>query len=471
MLIRPVVLSGGSGSRLWPLSRRQHPKQFLPLASDYSLLQDTVLRCSASGQFAAPVCICNEDHRFLVAEQLREIGVAPHRIILEPEGRNTAPAIAVAALSLVEEDLGALMVVLPSDHVITDEKAFHAAVATAIRGAAAGALMTFGVVPRAPETGYGYIRRGKPFGGAAGVHIVDQFVEKPTRRDAESLISQGGYLWNSGMFVLNARHYLSELERYRPMLVDICRDALQEAKPDQDFLRLSSRFLQAEAESIDKAVMEHTSCAAVVEGDFGWSDVGSWAALWDVQPKDAQENVIAGDVTVHDVQRSYLRSEGPLLAAVGMEDAIVLATRDAVLVASKDHAQAVKAVVEGLLARGREEASLHDIVLRPWGSYQKLTQGARFQVKRIMVKPGRKLSLQKHAHRAEHWVVVHGIARVTNGDKQFLLRENESTYIPIGAKHRLENPGDAPLEIVEVQCGAYLGEDDIVRLEDVYGRV
>jgi mannose-1-phosphate guanylyltransferase/mannose-1-phosphate guanylyltransferase/mannose-6-phosphate isomerase len=465
----PVILSGGSGSRLWPLSRSLYPKQLLPLSSDRTMIQETVLRADHK-HFADPVIICNEAHRFIVAEQMQEIGVTPLRLMLEPVGRNTAPAIAAAALVLAGIDADAIMAVFPSDHVITDHAAFLSALDKAGAAAAAGHLVTFGMKPTAPETGYGYIQQGKPL--TEGGFAVARFIEKPDIERARAMLAEAGFLWNSGMFVFKASVFLAEMRRLCPDIVAAVGKALGAAQIDRDFLRLDAEaFALSPAASIDYAVMEHTALAAVVPSDFGWSDVGSWSALWEISPKDQQGNALAGDVMTVDCKNSYLRGDGVLVAGVGLRDIIVVATEDAVLVADRTHVQEVKKVVDSLKEKKRSEGDLHRKVYRPWGFYQSVDAGTRFQVKQITVKPGARLSLQMHHHRAEHWVVVEGTALITRNDETFLLRENESTFIPIGTKHRLENPGKVPLKLIEVRSGVYLSEDDIVRFEDNYGRV
>ena len=469
--IHPVILSGGIGSRLWPLSRSLYPKQLLPLASDESLLQTTVKRVAGDARFAAPVMVCNEEHRFIIAEQLRSAGVAPQRILLEPEGRNTAPAVTAAAIDLLAQSPDALMLVMPSDHVIGDVAAFLAAVEIAATAARAGALVTFGITPTGPETGYGYILQGAALDGVDGCFGVTRFVEKPDQATAESYLATGGYAWNSGMFLFAASAFLAEMRAHDPAIAEACDQAVQKGREDLDFFRLdATAFRSATKISIDEAVMEKTDHAAVVPVDIGWSDIGAWSALWSIATPDADGNVLAGDVIAEDVTGSYLRSEKPIVAALGLDNVVVVATDDAVLVAAKDRAQDVKTLVERLSREGRSEHHSHTRVYRPWGHYQTVDIGDRFQVKRLTVRPGGRLSLQRHAKRAEHWVVVHGTARVTRDDKTFDLGENQSTYIPIGTVHRLENPGEEPLDIIEVQSGSYLGEDDIVRLDDVYGR-
>lgn len=467
-MIVPVLLSGGVGSRLWPVSREAHPKQFLALASELSMLQDTIAR-SSDLDSAAPIVICNDEHRFMVAEQLRQLNIHPGAIILEPEGRNTAPAVALAALSAVEDDPDALLLVLPADHVIRNPDAFIEGVRGAEAVAGEGRLMTFGIVPDTPETGYGYLRQGAVISGA--VHALDSFVEKPDAQTAEAYVSSGDYLWNSGMFLLPATLFLDELKRYAPEIHAACSAAMAEAAGDLDFVRPArDAFLACPSDSIDYAVMENTDLGAVLPLDCGWSDVGSWSTLWQVSDRDDNGNVLIGDVMLEASTNSYVRSESRLVAATGIDNLVVVETADAVLVADRDGVQNVKAIVERLKREARTEASLHHRVYRPWGSYESLIEGERFQVKRIVVSPGQTLSLQMHHHRAEHWIVVHGTAEVTCEDKVFTLREDQSTYIPLGHKHRLANPGKIPLELIEVQSGSYLGEDDIVRFEDVYGR-
>jgi len=463
--IVPVILSGGSGTRLWPLSREAYPKQFLPLVGEDTMLQATWKRVAdIAGK--APIVVANQEHRFMAAEQLRECNVRPQALILEPIGRNTAPAIAIAALQVQAENDDALLLVLPSDHVVRNEKAFHAAVAQAASAADAGKLVTFGIVPTAPETGYGYIKAGP----GEGARAVERFVEKPDLATAEGYVSSGEYFWNSGMFLFKASRYLQELERLQPAILVACRSALEKAARDTDFVRLDAdAFAASPSDSIDYAVMEKTSDAAVVAMDAGWNDVGSWSALWDVSDKDADGNACHGDVIALDCRNSYAYGNR-LIAMVGLEDVVVVETDDAVLVGHKDRVQDVKSIVAQIKRDGRSEAAAHRKVYRPWGAYDSIDNGARFQVKRITVKPGATLSLQMHHHRAEHWIVVSGTAEVTRGDDVILLSENQSTYIPLGVTHRLKNPGKLPLELIEVQSGSYLGEDDIVRFEDQYGR-
>ncbi len=467
----PVILSGGAGTRLWPLSRLMDPKQLQPLTSNLSLLQETARRVDDRSRFTAPLVVCNHEHRFAVAEQLRGLDIEPRAILLEPEGRNTAPAIACAALYLQRQDPDAVLLVLPSDHVLRHQAAFLVAVERAAAAAAAGFLVTFGITPDRPETGYGYIGRGAALDGVDGAFRVARFTEKPDRERAEALLESGEYAWNSGMFVLPAALYVEELERLQPALIAACRDAVARASRDLDFLRLdAAAFKAAPALSIDHAVMEATGRAAVVPAELGWRDIGSWSALWEIGDKDAQGNRLIGDVMVNDVTGSYLRSEGCLLAAIGLEDVVVVVTDDVVFVASRERAQDVKTLVEQLQQAGRPEAAMPAKVHRPWGHFQGIDGAEGYQVKRIVVRPGGKLSLQRHRHRAEHWVVVSGTARVTRGDEVFELTPNQSTYIPAGTPHRLENPGQEPLSLIEVQSGDYLGEDDIERLADDYGR-
>jgi mannose-1-phosphate guanylyltransferase / mannose-6-phosphate isomerase len=453
------------------MSRRLLPKQFLPLVSERSLLQETVLRLGGVHAAFAPIIVSNSEHRFLVAEQLREIGVKPEVQILEPVGRNTAPAVAIAALHVQKRQPDACIFVLPSDQLIQDVPAFHSAIATALPLAAGGSLVTFGITPGGPVTGYGYIERGQPISGTKGSYRVSRFVEKPDAEAARRYVSSGRFVWNSGMFVFQAKRYLEELHRFRPDIAAAAKSAWEASTSDLDFLRLDSAAFQAcPSDSVDYAVMEHTSASVVVQADIGWSDVGSWAALWEAGKKDERENVAHGDVALRDAKGCYVRAESRLVSVLGATDLVVVETDDAVLVADKSRSQEVKEVVETLDRKARTEHVSHSRVYRPWGYYESIDAGERFQVKRIMVKPGEALSLQMHHHRAEHWVVVSGTARVTRGDETKLLSENESTYIPIGTKHRLENPGKAPLFLIEVQSGGYLGEDDIVRFEDRYRR-
>lgn len=467
-MLKPVLLSGGVGSRLWPVSREAYPKQFLPLAGERSMLGETLERVVGLSE-ASPMVVCNEEHRFIVAEQLRGSRQGEGEILLEPVGRNTAPAVAVAALKALAEDDSAILLVLPADHLIADATTFREAVKRAMVHAEAGKLVTFGVVPDRPETGYGYIRRA----AALDDHSfeIGEFVEKPGLETAQGYLDSGEYYWNSGMFLLGARTYLEELRALLPEMVTACEAALAEADADLDFVRLDKAAFEAcPADSIDYAVMEKTSRGVVVPLDCGWSDVGAWSALWEAGEPDDDGNVVSGDVLVDQSRNSYLRSESRLLAATGVNDLVVVETPDAVLVADRNRVQDVKRLVNALKEASRDEARLHSRVYRPWGSYESLIQASGFQVKRIVVNPGQKLSLQKHHHRAEHWIVVSGTAEVTCEDKVFMLGEDESTYIPLGHKHRLANPGRIPLEVIEVQSGSYLGEDDIVRYDDIYGR-
>jgi len=471
-MIIPVILSGGSGTRLWPLSRALYPKQLLPLVTDKTMLQETVLRLSGIEDLGPVCCICNEHHRFLVAEQLHEVTGSLGGIILEPVGRNTAPAAAVAAMHALSKFQDPVLLLLPADHVIRDTAALSGAVAEGYSAAASGSLVTFGIVPAGPETGYGYIRAET--GGADGrsCRPVVEFVEKPDLETAERYVQSGGYFWNSGMFLFRADVFLEELQRSNPEMLDSCRAAYEKAAADLDFLRLDREaFSACPSDSIDYAVMEKTSRAVVVPLDAGWNDVGAWSALWELNEHDAANNVLKGDVLVHDVRNSYIHATSRLVAVVGLEDQIVVETPDAVLVASRDRVQDVKAIVRQLDASKRSEAEIHLRVYRPWGTYERVDLADRFQVKRIVVKPGAALSLQKHYHRAEHWIVVKGTALITVGEKEIILCEDQSTYIPLGTLHRLENPGKIPLELIEVQSGSYLGEDDIVRFDDRYGRL
>jgi len=471
-LIHPVVLSGGAGTRLWPLSRELYPKQMHALAGERTLLQQTVLRAADRGLFASPILIANDEHRFVVAEQLRQIGVADAQIVLEPTGRNTGPAAAVAALLVAREDPEALLLLMPSDHVIGDDAAFSRAIAIAAKAAMQGRLMTFGIAPNRPETGFGYIRRGAALKGIDGAHEIDRFVEKPDHDTAVAWLREGGYFWNGGIFLFRACDLLEELRQAAPEILDNAGKALDNARRDLDFVRLDrDHFAACPATSIDYAVMEHTRRAGVVPVDMKWSDLGSWTALWNIGTADADGNVVQGDTLLAETVGSYLRAEdGILIATLGVRDLVVIATRDAVLVAPRDRAQDVKLVVEKLKANGSNAAVAHHKVFRPWGAYESLDAGQGFQVKHITVLPGQRLSLQRHSKRAEHWVVVRGTARVTQDDRSFDLQENQSTYIPPGTRHRLENATSEPLHLIEVQSGSYLGEDDIERFDDVYGR-
>jgi mannose-1-phosphate guanylyltransferase/mannose-6-phosphate isomerase len=470
----PVILSGGSGTRLWPVSRKTHPKQFWPLLSEDSMLQETVNRLENYEGMQDPVVVCNKEHRFFVAHQLQTATLDNAAIILEPIGRNTAPAVAVAAFHALkqgakEED--PVLLVLPADHVIEDIESFHQALAKAEQLAKSGHLVTFGIVPSAPETGYGYIQAGESLNEQPDALQINRFVEKPDRETAEQYLSSGKYFWNSGMFVFRASTYLHALEQFVPDMLAATRRAYEQARADVDFIRLDKEaFAACPSDSIDYAVMEHTDNGVVIPLDVGWNDVGSWSALWEIGDKDEHGNVLIGDVLAQDTTGCYLRSDSRLLATVGIEDIMVVDTHDVVLVAHKDKVQDVKELVSQLSREQRQEIDIHALVHRPWGCYQGIDRADRYQVKRITVEPGAQLSLQMHHHRAEHWVVVKGTAKVTCGDRTFILSENQSTYIPIGEQHRLENPGKIPLDIIEVQSGSYLGEDDIERLEDVYGR-
>jgi len=490
MKIQPVILSGGAGTRLWPLSRELFPKQLLNLWGEQTMLQSTLSRLlppedgDSLLDCMAPIIVCNEEHRFLVAEQLRQIGITDATIILEPAGRNTAPALTLAALYLNSQQQDTVMLVLPADHIIQHPSALQRAIVLAAELAAQNALLSFGIVADCAETGYGYIRRGKLIAGKAGEDVcaydIAQFVEKPDAATAQAYLDSGDYYWNSGMFVMRAASWLEAIERCSPEILRSCSEAMQSSRRDLDFLRVDkSAFLRCPSDSIDYAVMEKITAtgsasgelyAAVVPLDAGWSDVGAWSALWEVSERDDNGNACKGDVLVHDSRHNYINANDRLVAAVGVENLIIVETADAVLVADKQHSQQVKQIVEQLKQQQREEHVIHRCVPRPWGSYEGVVVGERFQVKRIVVKPGASLSLQMHHHRAEHWVVVRGTASVTRGDETFLISENQSTYIPLGTVHRLENPGSLDLEIIEIQSGAYLGEDDIVRYEDHYGR-
>jgi len=467
----PVILTGGAGSRLWPVSREYYPKPLLPLFGDQTLLQDTAARLDSIAAVGNPVFVCNEEHRFLVAEQVRALGKEPEAILLEPEGRNTAPALTIAALYLVDKEPDAMMVVMPADHVIPDSEAFTVAVEQGGKLAAEGYLVTFGVVADKPETGYGYIHRGEEI-DSTGVFKVDRFVEKPDQDTAQNYVDAGDYYWNAGIFLLRADRWLEEIGNLQPDILKACQQAVAGGSRDSDFVRVEKdAFLSSPSDSIDYAVMEKTDRAAVVPLQTSWSDVGSWSSIWEASEQDDEGNVTKGDVLTHDTRNSLFMAENRCVAAVGLDGVIVVETADAVLVADKNKCQDVKAIVNKLKEFGREEHRFHRRVYRPWGDYEGIDHGTRYQVKRLTVKPGAKLSLQMHHHRAEHWIVVSGTARVTRGEDVFMLSENESTYIPIGTNHRLENPGTIPLEIIEVQSGSYLGEDDIVRFEDLYNRV
>ncbi len=470
--LRVVLLVGGSGTRLWPMSREHHPKQFLPLFDGRSPLQDTWLRVADLPQ-GAPIAVANETYRFLAAEHLRQAGFpAQGTLILEPEGRNTAPAIALAALRATRDGADALLLVLPSDHALEDRAAFRQAVQSASPAARAGWLVTFGVLPDRPETGYGYVRASaEPLDGLPGVHAVESFSEKPDAQRAAAYLAAGNYHWNSGMFLFRASAYLDALGRLRPDILRACRAAMARTRDDGDFTRIeAAAFLGCPAESVDYAVMEHADKVAMVGLAAGWSDIGSWDALWRIAARDGEGNALQGDVQAVGCRNVYARSDGRLVSLLGLEDVVVVDTADAVLIAARDRVQDIRGLVAELKGQGRPEALVSHRVFRPWGHYESIDAGDRFQVKRIIVRPGERLSLQLHHHRAEHWIVVKGTARVTRDGETFFLTENQSAYIPLGTKHRLENPGTIPLELIEVQSGTYLGEDDIVRFEDAYGR-
>lgn len=469
-MIYPVILSGGVGSRLWPTSRALYPKQLLPLVSERAMLLETALRVTGEDRFADPIIVSNDEHRFIIAQQMRDAGIAPLAHILEPEGRNTAPAAAAAAAFVQAHDPEGILLVLPADHHIADIDAFRTAVSRGAALAEAGKLVTFGILPSGPETGYGYVKRGDALEGG-DAFAVERFVEKPDLETARSYLAEGGYDWNAGIFMFRADAILAEMKIHCPEIAACATEAVMKGARDLDFLRLDPQaFAACPSDSIDYAVMEHVSSAVVVPVDMGWSDIGSWSALWEIGTKDEQGNVLAGDILAEDTRNCFVRAEAGLVATVGLENLIIVETGDALLVAARDRVQDVKKVVERLAAAGRTEHQAHNRVYRPWGFYECLDSGERHQVKHLMVHPGAALSLQMHHHRAEHWVVVKGRAEVTVGDKVTTLEENESTYIPIGALHRLANPGDEPLSIIEVQSGSYLGEDDIVRFDDVYGR-
>lgn len=466
--MQPVVLAGGTGSRLWPKSRVALPKQFLKLTSEQTMLQETLKRLDGTDA-ASPIIICNDAHRFLVAEQLRQADVEHGGIVLEPVGRNTAPAIALAALHALKQDKDAVLLVLAADHLIKNIPSFHKAIVAAEKLAQQGKLVTFGIVPQEAHTGYGYIKSGNAIENGFS---VAEFVEKPDLETAGKYVDSGEYFWNSGMFMFKASVYLRELSQYAPNIYAACENAIETETTDLDFIRIDSdTFAKSPDDSIDYAVMEKTEHAAMVTLDAGWSDVGSWTSLWDTaESKDTNGNAIIGDALLHNVSNSYINAEERLVAAVGLDDVVVVETKDAVLVASKDKVQDIKAIVSQLKQQKRPEFEFHREVYRPWGHYDSIDNGERFQVKRITVKPGEKLSVQMHHHRAEHWIVVSGTANVTVDDKVTMLTENKSIYIPIGSVHALENPGKIPLELIEVQSGTYLGEDDIVRFSDRYGR-
>jgi mannose-1-phosphate guanylyltransferase/mannose-6-phosphate isomerase len=471
-MIYPVILCGGNGTRLWPLSRTALPKQFLPLVTNKTLFQETLLRLQGLPDLAAPLIVCNTEHRFLAAEQLREIEITPLPLILEPVSRNTAPAVAIAALSAMKENEEATLLVLPADHLVQDVAAFHAAINSAVALAQQDKLVTFGITPDSPATGFGYIERGEAVSEAEGAFAVARFVEKPDAETAQRFLDSGQFFWNSGMFVFKAAVYLQELERYRPEIYAAAKTAWQEGRHGVEFSRMDdAAFAACPSDSIDYAVMEHTRAAAMVTADIGWNDVGSWDALADAIPGDASGNVLRGDVFAPQTKNTYIRAESRMVTAIGLEDMVVVETSDAVLVAHKDFSQNVKRAVEYLKQAERSEHLVHRCVYRPWGHYEGVDVGPGYQVKRIVVNVGQKLSLQMHHHRSEHWIVVKGHAKVTVGRANRLLHANESIYIPLGIKHRLENVGEEALCLIEVQTGAYLGEDDIVRYEDVYQRV
>ena len=468
-MILPIIMAGGTGSRLWPLSRELFPKQFQKLYGQTTMLQATVLRLQGL-ECLPPLVICNEEHRFIVAEQLRQIGQLDHNIILEPTGKNTAPAIALAAIYAAKYENNPALLVLAADHVVLNEEAFRAAVVQAQVPVKQDKLVTFGIVPQSPETGYGYIKYDPNAGEQSGF-IVEQFVEKPDLATAKAYLENGNYLWNSGMFAFKAQNYLNELKNHRPDIYSACSNAMQNVDIDLDFIRINKEsFFDCPAESIDYAVMEKTTNAVVIAMDVGWSDVGAWSSLWEVSDKDKDDNVITGDVLTVDSHHNYIFAETGLIATVGLDNTIVVQTKDAVLVASKDKSQEVKRIVNQLKAAKRQEHSVHREVYRPWGKYDSIDSGHRYQVKCITVKPSERLSVQMHHHRAEHWIVVSGTAKVIVDGHEKLVTENESVYVPLGATHCLENPGKVDLEMIEVQVGSYLGEDDIVRFEDRYGR-
>ncbi len=470
-MIVPVIIAGGSGTRLWPLSRQLYPKQLIDIYDENTMVQNTVLRLDGIKSIAPPIIVCNEAHRFMTAEQLRKIQVEPSAIILEPIGRNTAPAIALAALKAMENDSDPVLLILPADHVIKEPLKFHEAVESGYKFALKDLLITFGVIPSGPETGYGYIKKGQEIEAGSSAAQIDRFVEKPDLDTARKYIESGNYCWNSGMFMFKASAIINEMENLAPQILKSCKDVIVSGKEDLDFFRLPIEGFEAiPSDSIDYAVMEKTTKGVVIPFDAGWSDMGSFDALWQTGAKDENLNVIKGDVLTHDVKESYICSEDHLVTAVGLERFVIVETKDAILVSPRDRVQDVKKIVKQLKDKNREEAITHRKVYRPWGCYETVDIEPRFQVKRITVKPGAILSLQKHFHRAEHWTVVSGAALVTKGEEEMLLKEDQSTYIPLGTLHRLENPGKIPLELIEVQSGSYLGEDDIVRYDDVYGR-
>lgn len=467
MTFYPVILSGGAGSRLWPLSREHYPKPLIPLMGEKTLLQDTMTRLNTMPDIEKPVLVCNESHRYLVAEQLREIDIDPTAILLEPLGRDTAPALTVAALQLASKDPASIMVVMPADHVIPDTAAFASAVDKAGELANAGYVVTFGITPDAPETGYGYIRKGKQTPASEGF-LVDRFVEKPNATTAEEYLAEGNYFWNGGIFVVRADTWLQEIGKHRPLILSACKTTMAESHQSDDFKYLNKEhFLSSPSESIDYAVMENTAKAALLPMTTDWSDVGSWSSIWDVSEHDNNGNVCRGDILAHDTENSLLISQGRCVATVGLKDIVVVETDDAVLVADKNRSQDVKAIVTALKKSNRPEYQQHSKVYRPWGSFIHVDGGDRYKVKRLTIDPGATIPLQLHHHRAEHWTVVRGTARITLKDTSFILSENESTFIPLGAAHELENPGNIPLEIIEVQSGGYLEDDDVVPINDI----
>ncbi len=469
-MLVPVILAGGVGSRLWPLSRENYPKQFIPLLDEeYSLMQSTLQRLEGIENVSPPMLVCNAEHRFMVAEQLRQLGIKDATILLEPVAKNTAPAVALAAIEAAAKNEEAVLLVLPADHLISSNKIFHKAIESGLAQAKQDKLVTFGIVPDRPETGYGYVKRANQM--ADGCFAVAEFVEKPDVKKAAEYVDSGCYYWNSGMFMFSAKAYLKELGEHAPDILEACMHAYDSIYTDLDFKRVDEQaFSECRSESIDYAVMENTRNAVVVPLDTGWNDVGAWAAIWDITDQDHQGNVVVGDVMLDNTQGSYIRSESRLVAGIGLKDLVVVETADAVLIADRQSVQDVKNIVTRLKLDARREITDHTRVVRPWGSYESIVNCGRFQAKRIVVNPGAQLSLQLHHHRAEHWVVVKGCGLVTKGEEKFRLNEDESTYIPIGTKHRLQNPGIIPLEIIEVQTGSYLGEDDIIRFGDDYGR-
>jgi len=475
-MITSVILAGGSGTRLWPLSRELYPKQLINLVNEYTMLQNTLTRLEGVANKGAPIIICNEEHRFMVAEQVRQIGTQNPTIILEPVGRNTAPAVAVAAIHAFQSDPDAILMVMPADHHIENSEAFAAAVNTAAKIASDKVMITFGIVPESPETGYGYIKAGKNYSAddildKSEAFLIDSFVEKPDLGTAKKYVESGEYYWNSGMFMFRAATYLEELSKFAPEMVEQCKTAVKNGKADLDFFRVDvEAFRTCPSDSIDYAVMEKTDCGVMIPLKAGWNDLGSWQSLWQTGKKDCNMNVLHGDTLLHDVKNSYIHASERMVAAIGLENHIIIETSDAILVSPMDRSQDIKHLVSKLKSSERSEAKIHRKVYRPWGAYESIDFASRFQVKRITVKPGGILSLQKHYHRSEHWIVVSGTALVTKDNESFLLKEDESTYLPLGVTHRLENPGKIPLELIEVQTGPYLGEDDIARFEDVYGR-